>query len=444
MPDLNCHITTFNCGREEVQVDYFASSLHTSLNPGNLPPDLIVLALQEISPIGFSFLGGSFLAPYFARLREAVLLATAWAFSQDVVYEHVLTRNVGMIGIMVFAKKEIKDAIRGIQEAGTGVGLWEMGNKGAVGVRLRVEETAVTFVAAHLAPAEDACERRNQDWKTICENLVFESADKSSASKQGAGGASESEPLLADDRTSGRRGGRPSGLFGSESSYVFFAGDLNYRTSDTPPDSKDHESWPQPMAADNDPAHFTQLLSKDQLTREMSNGRTLHHLAEAPISFPPTYKYSDKAKKLAENNARQYSSSSAASKEPGPTVKLDDRQEQVWLWAKHRVPSWCDRVLYLADASPKVQSYTALPVQPTSDHRPVSLSCSIPMTLPSGVKEPPFEIVDGWRERRANARRLEILVGIGAYLSLTGQGQAVLAGSAVGIVGVWFLLHSIL
>jgi hypothetical protein len=417
-------------------MDYFASSLYTTLKPTSLPPDLIVLALQEISPIGFSFLGGSFLTPYFSAISEAVLFATTWAFSDDVIYEHVLTRNAGMTGIMVFARKEIKGKIRGMEEAGTGVGFWEMGNKGAVGVRMGLDETAVTFVAAHLAPAEDACERRNEDWKKICENLVFEGVDAKSSGKTQRTG--ESQPLLAENRTS--EGGQQSGLFGKPS-YIFVAGDLNYRTSDTPPDPKDHENWPQPMASESDPAHFTQLLSKDQLTRELNNGRTLHHLAEANITFPPTYKYSSRAQQLAKDNARQYQSSS---KGPGPTVNLEDRQEQVWLWAKHRVPSWCDRILYLADEPAKVHSYTALPVQPTSDHRPVALSFSVPMTMPSVVKDAPFDIVDGWKERRANARRLEILVGIGAYLSLTKQGQALLAGSVLGIVGAWFLLHSLL
>ncbi|KJX98156.1 inositol 5-phosphatase like protein [Zymoseptoria brevis] len=444
MPALNGLITTFNCGRQGVQVDYFASSLYTSLKSGSLPPDLIVLALQEISPIGFSFIGGSFIAPYFSRFGEAVLLATAWAFSKDVVYEHVVTRNAGMTGIMVFARKEMKERIRSMKEAGTGVGFWEMGNKGAVGVRLDLEETAMTFVAAHLAPAEDACERRNKDWKTICENLVFEDGAKNFELKRSiAGDTSESEPLLAEDRTTGLGRNGQHGIFGPEPSHIFFAGDLNYRTSDTPPDEKDHESWPQPMASESDPSHFNQLLSKDQLTRELNNGRTLHHLAEANISFPPTYKYSTRAQQLARDNARQYSSASQANKRPGPTINLEGRQEQVWLWAKHRVPSWCDRILYLSDAQPQVHSYTALPVQPTSDHRPVSLSFSIPPRAPSAVT-PPFEIVDGWKERRANARRLEILVGIGAYLSLTGQGQALLGGSLVGIVGAYFLLHSLL
>ena len=67
MSDLNCYITTFNCGRELVDVDYFANNLFNGAKT-DLPPDFIVLCLQEIAPIGYSFLGGSLLAPYFARI----------------------------------------------------------------------------------------------------------------------------------------------------------------------------------------------------------------------------------------------------------------------------------------------------------------------------------------------------------------------------------------
>ncbi|KAF2159365.1 hypothetical protein M409DRAFT_71040 [Zasmidium cellare ATCC 36951] len=436
MADLNCHITTFNAGRTPIDINYFASSLYTSLKQSTLPPDLIVLALQELAPIGYSFLGGSLLTPYFSRFAEAVYKAAAWRLGKDADYEHVLTRNAGMTGIMVFARRELKQRIQWIEEAGTGVGLWDMGNKGAVGVRLGLDKTPVTFVAAHLAPIEAGCERRNEDWRRICENLVFEPINENPTSTD-----SERQPLLSNNPP---QSSAPHDLF-TPPSYIFFAGDLNYRTSDTQPDPADFTSWPQPMASPSDPTHWSKLLASDQLTREINSGKTLHHLAEAQITFPPTYKYSSRAQKLAGEAAETHKSkASNDSDDETPAIDLTQIQEQVWLWAKHRIPSWCDRILYLNTAPSTIHSYTALPIQPTSDHRPVVLSCSIPqrpLHESQVIQYPRYELDDGWKERRILARRLEVAIGVGAYLGFTGQGQILLGGTVVGIVVGYLVLQ---
>ena len=129
MTELNCYIATFNCGRTLVNVDHFAANFFNGLKT-NLPPDLVVLALQEVAPIGYSFLGGSFLAPYFVRFSTAVHLATTRRFEGESEYGTVSVRNVGMTAIMIFAKGDVQERIKRIDTAGVGVGLWEMGNKG--------------------------------------------------------------------------------------------------------------------------------------------------------------------------------------------------------------------------------------------------------------------------------------------------------------------------
>ena len=122
--------------------------------------------------------------------------------------------------------------------------------------------------------------------------------------------------------------------------------------------------------------------------------------------------------------------------------------EDSYIWAKHRVPSWCDRILYSSASPPKIHSYDALPVQPTSDHRPVSLSCSIPLkpideSAASNIK-PPFTVRSDWREARASARQYEFIVGLAAYLALTWEGEALLTGSIVGIVGGYLALRAMI
>ena len=304
--------------------------------------------------------------------------------------------------------------------------------QGAVGARIVLEtedqDMVLTFVAAHLAPMEGACQRRNEDWKHICEGLVFEKDVTTKTTKSISGDVSEAEPLLSTTSNDGEHKGHS--LF-APVSYVFFAGDLNYRTADTPPQPGDEKEWPQPVESVSDVQHYSRMLQKDQLTRELRKNNTLHNLAESEITFPPTYKYS---------NAAQ----TAAIRDRASKQAEDD---PVYLWAIHRVPSWCDRILYLAAAPPRVNSYVALPVQPTSDHRPVALSLSIPLKplgKAAGNVKPPFPVNKEWKQARAAARRYELVVGFAAYLALTWEGEALLAGSVIGIIGGYLALRAMI
>ncbi|KAI7166405.1 hypothetical protein KC360_g9169, partial [Hortaea werneckii] len=243
MADLNVYLTTFNCGRKPVNVDYFSHFLFDGLSKSNpLPPDLLVLSLQEIAPIAYGFLGGTLLTPYFTRFTQAVADAARNTFSsQNVSYHEPLVRNAGMTAIMVFAREEIWHRIQQVESAGVGVGLWEMGNKGAVGVRLSVRgagensTTPFTFVAAHLAPMEPEWERRNQDWRSICENLVFEPESPPNDTTSRLNASPETEPLLSKPgSSSSSSSSNPSSLYHPNTN-LFLLGDLNYRASDTAP-----------------------------------------------------------------------------------------------------------------------------------------------------------------------------------------------------------------
>ncbi|KAL8716383.1 MAG: hypothetical protein Q9220_000290 [cf. Caloplaca sp. 1 TL-2023] len=331
--------------------------------------------------------------------------------------------------------------------AGIGVGVQEMGNKGAVGMRIGYavsedETVELTFVAAHLAPMEDAISRRNEDWMNIVKGLVFTSLGGKDArhTSEPQGNREESQPLVAADPD--EHNNSPQGLY-TATSHLIFAGDLNYRTSSTKPQLSDHLVFPQPTKDNTGPRHYSHLLQKDQLGQERAAGRTLHGLSEAPIDFPPTYKYSNKAQVLAE---------------------IDDGTTTQWDWAQHRWPSWCDRILFL-DNPPwmrsvtptvkmEVQQYTALPLMPTSDHRPVLLALKIPLVpIPrpnDGEYEgdvrlhPPFEVDPAWKERRKAARRKEIVVGLVAYLILTWEGLGILLALIVGVLGGWAIISVML
>ncbi|KAL9624756.1 MAG: hypothetical protein Q9160_001110 [Pyrenula sp. 1 TL-2023] len=456
METLQLFLLTFNCARTLIHPDVFSQYIFPNQDGQSPRPDIIVLNLQEHAPIGYAFLGGSFIAPYFKAFRQAIKLAT-----KDTIYVNTISRNVGLTGIMVFVRQDLVSSIVSTQTAGVGVGIAELGNKGGVGVRISLQESdddeplTLTFVSAHLAPFEEAIERRNQDYEDIVRRLIFTSEKPSKPAHLDEG--TEDVPLLQ-----GTPSTSPSSNTSEETqmyhptSHLFFAGDFNYRTSSSRPLPSDSpaSSFPQPRPSPSSPQHFSTFLPRDQLTPERRANRTLHGLTEAPITFPPTYKYRWPSPQATNAHARaltdsDFSSSSSSSSYP---------------WARYRWPSWCDRILYLplppwlpsSTPTPKLfpHSYTSLPLFPTSDHRPVALTLSIPFVpIPpppppqnpnldidteNDVRlNPPFPIDPTWRARRAAARKKEILVGVLAYLVLTWEGLGLLAATAVGLLGGW-------
>jgi hypothetical protein len=436
MAALSLYIVTFNCGLTLIDTDAFASQLFNGLNSSKLP-DILVLSLQEIAPIPLSLIGGSFLVPYFERFYHAVQKGSrkaANATDNAPIYTPIAARNLGMTGIMVFAKDP--SCIEDTETGGVGVGLWEMGNKGAVGVRFTYHQgpasTELTFVAAHLAAMEGELQRRNEDWKNIVRGLVF-SSSSSKRKTEDTSLSGEERPLLSISP-------RNASIY-KPTSHLFVAGDLNYRTSILSPSPTDHiDTFPQPHHSPDSSNHFSSLFESDQLTQERAAGRTLHGLTEAEIKFPPTYKY----------------------KSEEPFLTPDDELKK-WPWAKRRWPSWCDRILYLplpawvTRSQPSLaittHKYTALPLFPTSDHRAVTLELSVPIvSIPVPVEEegddprikPPFEINVDWKRKRERARQLELVVGFALYFTSTKEGGAVAVAVLVGVVGAYFAIRAMI
>lgn len=432
MASLDLYILTFNCGRSLINVDAFSSQLFNGLSKRRLP-DLLVLSLQEIAPIPHSLVGGSFLVPYFARFHEAVEDASRKLAGTDgPVYTSIAAKNVGMTGMLVFARDP--GCVQDMESGCVGVGVWDMGNKGAIGVRFSYSGIELTFVAAHLAAMESELTRRNQDWRDIVQRLVFSSTSQErEGHATSLSASSEDRPLLSISP-------QDASLYKS-TSHLFLAGDLNYRTSVLSPSPTDHiDIFPQPDADPSAPNHVSNLYSTDQLNQERLAGRTCHGLIEAPINFPPTYKYD--------------------SKEPFLTP---DEELRKWHWAKHRWPSWCDRILFLDVPSwvkkdhPTAQitplTYSALPLFPTSDHRAVALSVEVPLIpipKPAGEEgedprlHPPFDIDIDWKTKREQARRLEVIVGLGMYFTTTLEGAGIFAALIVGGIGAWYVLKALL
>jgi endonuclease/exonuclease/phosphatase family metal-dependent hydrolase len=426
MSSLSIYILTFNCGLSLIDVESFASQVFSGLGSPKLP-DVVVLSLQEIAPLSHAFVGGFLLSPYLGRFHHAVQSAARELSGEDDdPYSLITARNVGMTGIMVFAKDP--GAIQDLETGGVGLGVADMGNKGAVGARFTYHRgdsyTELAFVAAHLAAHGDEVLRRNEDWKNIVRRLVFASSPKDRRVTT----SGEERPLLSISPQ--------DGSIYKSTSHLFVAGDLNYRTSTTKPSPADYaNSFPQP-----DHPSFTPLFERDQLTRERTAGRTCHGLIEPPVNFPPTYKYDSK----------------------GPFLTQDSELSR-WNWASHRWPSWCDRILYLdipswlksyaPDAAITALKYTALPLLPTSDHRPVSLDISLPLIpIPEPGDEetddprtsPPFNVDINWKSRRDRARILELITGSSLYLTTTVEGGALVLSMIAGAIGAYMAIKVLL
>ena len=358
-----------------------------------------------------------------------------------------------MTAIMVFVLRDQTSQVRWLETGGAGVGVHEMGNKGAVGVRMGWsigdETLDLCFVSAHLAPMEDALQRRNEDWKNIVRGLVFTPVSPTTVRKSATHhlpqepSSTDNQPLLsptgeAEEAVSDSIPPM-TGIY-HPTTHLLLAGDLNYRTSSTPPPENAYLTWPQPTKTPSAPEHYSHLLPHDQLTPERLAARTLHGLSEAPIDFPPTYKYSEKARRNA---------------------SVSKASEEYWDWSKHRRPSWCDRILYL-DMPPwmkqsheriQIHGYNALPLMATSDHRAVACSFIIPAlpipVPPQGEEQeeveverdvrlaPPFALDPLWREKRTRARMKEVVVGIASLLVLTWEGRGILIAVVFGAVGGW-------
>lgn len=503
---LDLFFLTFNCAKNLINVGVFASHLYGALSQNATGlPDLVAFSLQEVAPMSYAFVGSYFLNPYYARYEEALNLASARLLGEGgdgsevgaqpggatkarpKPYILVRAKNVGMTAVLLFARDP--SFLQRIEEAECGFGAADMGNKGAVGLRVSWGDpsqhalgrtTEVTLVATHLAAMEWNLKKRNANWRSIMSSLLFANpravlpgffpADTNSARapgrsgsvKQGAESSESSEaeaddaedvpeqPLLRDGElrlTAEQRAALQDISIFKPTSHLFVAGDLNYRiSSSTPPPLSTFPSF-DPDSEN----HYSNFLPRDQLTQERLAGRAFHGMQEAPVSFGPTYKYDILPSPDGAVNEAAVRAGAA----------VNGVAEVPWKFAPHRWPGWCDRVLFLGlpewvskKKGLEIQAYDSLPVVRTSDHRPVFLRVNIPLltakefTPPSAELaeqsqdprvNPPVEVdVHAW-ERRAAARRKEIIVGWSAFLWSTREGAVVLATLLGLLVGAWWL-----
>ncbi|XP_061342619.1 type II inositol polyphosphate 5-phosphatase 15-like isoform X2 [Gastrolobium bilobum] len=330
---------TWNVGQGKASQDSLTSWL------GSVVSDvgLVVVGLQEVE------MGAGFLAMSAAKETVGLEGSSAGQWWLDMIdktldegstFERIGSRQLAGLVIAVWVKTNIRFHVGDVDVAAVPCGFGRaIGNKGAVGLRIRVYDRIMCFVNCHFAAHLDAVGRRNADFDYVYRTMSF--SRPTNLLNAATAGTSSSVPIF---RGTNSAEGMPEL---SEADMVVFLGDFNYRLDDISYDeARDFVSQ----------RCFDWLRERDQLRVEMGTGNVFQGMREAIITFPPTYKFERHQAGLAGYDSGE----------------------------KKRVPAWCDRILYrdsrssvVAECSlecPVVSSvlqYEACMDVTDSDHKPV-------------------------------------------------------------------------
>ncbi|KFK31177.1 hypothetical protein AALP_AA6G079000 [Arabis alpina] len=311
---------------------------------------IVAVGLQEVD------MGAGFLAMSTAKETvgvEGSAVGQWWldsignALDERNTFERMGSRQLAGLLICLWVRRDIRTHVGDLDVAAVPCGFGRaIGNKGGVGLRIRVYDRIMCFVNCHLAAHLEAVTRRNADFNHIYRSMVFSRGQSVYTAAAGnAGSSTSAQSLKNNNNTNVSTEDEKSDLAAAD--MVVFFGDFNYRlfgiTYDEARDFISHRS-------------FDWLREKDQLRQEMSEGKVFQGMREALITFPPTYKF--------EKNK--------------PGLGGYDSGE------KKRIPAWCDRVIYRDNQSspfsecnlkcPVVMStvmYEACMDVTESDHKPV-------------------------------------------------------------------------
>ncbi|GMH08751.1 hypothetical protein Nepgr_010591 [Nepenthes gracilis] len=337
-------VGTWNVGQEKASPE----SLRSWLGSAASDVGIVVVGLQEVE------MGAGFLAMSVAKETVGLEGSAIGQWWQDAIgkaidevssFERVGSRQLAGLLISIWVRKNLRTHVGDLDVAAVACGLGRtIGNKGGVGLRLRVHDRIMCFVNCHLAAHLEAVNRRNADFDHIYRTMVF-TRQSNLLNVAAAGVSSGSQVLRAANAVSASpEEGRPDL---SEADMVIFLGDFNYRLFGISYDeARDFVSQ----------RSFDWLREKDQLREEMKAGKVFQGMREAIIRFPPTYKF----------------------ERHKPGLGGYDSGE------KKRIPAWCDRIIYRDNRSAPVSNcslecpivssimqYEACMDVTDSDHKPV-------------------------------------------------------------------------
>ena len=249
----------------------------------------------------------------------------------------------------IFCTEELSPHIGRLREGIVTSGvLGVMGNKGAVGLSMRIYDSSVCFISAHLAAHRANVAARNDNYQKILRCMVFEGQNSMAAFLNRSFNPDSGNVTMQDEMTSEDM--RTMGLVDEqilEHDNVFWMGDLNYRVHNDIPNEDVFEAIRK--------KDVRSILAADQLILARAAGHAFDAFHEAPINFFPTYKLI-----------------------PGTGLYEEGTDKK-----KQRAPAWCDRVLTWASDPAGLQqlSYQRSDRPDSSDHLPVMADFDLEVKL---------------------------------------------------------------
>ncbi|KAK2466803.1 hypothetical protein APHAL10511_001061 [Amanita phalloides] len=370
-------------------VDWLAPTFHVSnfLSRANRAPDIVAVGFQELLPLHLGFAG---LSKSVIDNRNAHILSQIEAHAPKKERYTLIAKEVNVgVALLVYGLDDgLARKVTDVQTQWTSCGPAWMGNKGAVGVRFRVQgdngevgET-FTFVCAHLTAHAGKLRQRVADYNHIVRTLLFPSVPASQAE---------------------------SNIYAT--SHLFFFGDLNFRL-DIPSSHALSAFERSPQFGESLSSEETreEIREFDQLTMEKRRGTVFTGLHEGDFwKFKCSYKH-----RLGEVDKYDYK----------------------------RVPAWTDRILFGTHTdSPEepdksnieVLLYTTIPSYTMSDHKPIvcllhlpapTLSTTPTIRLPSSFSPTPDPLA---LYKRLIGRTLDRSLGIAWWLvNVLGAGSTII------------------
>ncbi|KAI0926293.1 hypothetical protein AcW1_008502 [Taiwanofungus camphoratus] len=174
-------------------------------------------------------------------------------------YELLVKERMMGLYLAVYVNRDVKHLVRGTSKSVVTTGLigGRVGNKGGVGVSVNIDGTTLLFINAHLAAHGDKVHHRVADFNKIKAELSVDDFLNHADSR-----------CMAEDIT-------------DRFDHTFIFGDLNFRLDVT----RLHADW---LISRKE---YAQALAFDQLRNVMASGEAFVGFKEAPITFPPTFKY---------------------------------------------------------------------------------------------------------------------------------------------------------
>ncbi|KAG5226285.1 type inositol polyphosphate phosphatase [Salix suchowensis] len=366
-------VGTWNVGQGRASQD----ALNAWLGSTASDVGIIVVGLQEVE------MGAGFLAMSAAKETvglEGSAIGQWWldnigkALDEGTAFERMGSRQLAGLLISLWVRKNLRKHVGDVDAGAVPCGFGRaIGNKGGVGLRIRVLDRIMCFVNCHwlhiwkqsigamliliiffgICPLVGHQTLRQLVWCDSCFCVAFSTFLIWSLYVSGfplvlsiaAGVATASHTIKGTNAASATTEEPKLDL--AEADMVVFLGDFNYRLFGISYDeARDLVSQ----------RSFDWLREKDQLRAEMQAGKVFQGMREALIVFPPTYKF--------------------ARNQPG--LGGYDSGE------KKRIPAWCDRIIYRDNRSapvsecsldcPVVSSviqYGACMDVIESDHKPV-------------------------------------------------------------------------